>query len=199
KKNRFKDSIKAEFATPAKLRDVLISVGKIGSPSNSRLCNAKITAATSPIMRRSPYAGMLFNGQGRPMNLDGHSATLPASMGGNRTPIIDNLALYENHKPWIEEYHAHLTDGGSPAKFGVVPPRLRRLTVDEALAIQTFPKDYNFSGGQSSVFKQIGNAVPCNLAAAVAKTLIKLIKNETPHTQHINSGETTFELELEPA
>ena len=40
-------------------------------------------------MRKSPYAGMLFNGLGRPIKIDGYSATLPASMGGNKTPIID--------------------------------------------------------------------------------------------------------------
>lgn len=38
---------------------------------------------------------MLFNGQGRPLNPDGWSSTLPASMGGNRTPIIDEHHLYD--------------------------------------------------------------------------------------------------------
>jgi DNA (cytosine-5)-methyltransferase 1 len=42
------------------------------------------------------------------------------------------------------------------------------LTVDEALRLQTFPHNYKFIGGQSSVYRQIGNAVPCDLAQVVA-------------------------------
>ena len=38
-------------------------------------------------MRKSPYAGMYFNGQGRPINIDDYANTLPASMGGNKTPF----------------------------------------------------------------------------------------------------------------
>ncbi|MCP5095584.1 MAG: DNA cytosine methyltransferase, partial [Chloroflexi bacterium] len=34
--------------------------------------------------------------------------------------------------------------------------------------IQSFPLEYKFAGSQSSVFKQIGNAVPCNLGYAIA-------------------------------
>ena len=54
----------------------------IGSAGNPHTCTARITLAVTPVMRKSPYAGMIFNGLGRPLNLDGVSATLPASMGG---------------------------------------------------------------------------------------------------------------------
>ena len=64
------------------------------------ICKAIITLAENPILRKSPYAGMLFNGQGRPLNPDGWSSTLPASMGGNRTPIIDKHHLYEYRESW---------------------------------------------------------------------------------------------------
>jgi DNA (cytosine-5)-methyltransferase 1 len=47
------------------------------------------------------------------------------------------------------------------------PKRLRRMTIDEAAIIQTFPIGYIFEGPQSSIFSQIGNAVPCKLAEAV--------------------------------
>lgn len=178
--NYFKSKIDTRRELAPKLRDVLLSVGKIGSPTNNRICRAKVTAAATPVMRRSPYAGMLFNGQGRPLNLDGHASTLPASMGGNRTPIIDNDALYGGESPWVEEYHTHLMDGGEPIDWKTVPERLRRLTVDEAIAIQTFPRDYIFAGPQSSVFKQIGNAVPCELAKAVASVMCELLSEHEP-------------------
>lgn len=64
------------------IRELLKPLGKAGTEKNPNTCTAKITFATRPIMRKSPYAGMYFNGQGRPMNVDEYSNTLPASMGG---------------------------------------------------------------------------------------------------------------------
>ena len=110
-----------------------------------------------------------FNGQGRPLDLDKPSSTLPASMGGNRTPIIDQEQLDSGAEPWIREYHSRLMRGRPPLKK--VPKRLRRLTVDEAAAIQTFPHDLEWAGPQSAQFRQIGNAVPPILAKAVATSL----------------------------
>lgn len=46
--------------------------------------------------------------------------------------------------------------------------KTRRLSYREAAAIQTFPKDFEFAGNLTSKYKQIGNAVPVNLARAVA-------------------------------
>ena len=43
----------------------------------------------------------------------------------------------------------------------------RRLRVPEIAAIQTFPKNYKFSGSRSSIQKQIGNAVPVLMAKAM--------------------------------
>lgn len=150
------------------LRQVLIPLGKPGTKKNDRICNAKITLAAKPVLRKSPYAGMLFNGQGRPLNPDGWASTLPASMGGNRTPIIDDNHLYDGEAPWIEEYHRHLMAGGKPQVMDDAPPHLRRLTINEAALLQTFPEDYVWCGPSSKVFSQIGNAVPCELAKIVA-------------------------------
>ena len=44
----------------------------------------------------------------------------------------------------------------------------RRLSWQEAAAIQTFPAGMEFCGDLTSVYRQIGNAVPCNLAERVA-------------------------------
>ncbi|AQT06640.1 hypothetical protein A0U91_16675 (plasmid) [Acetobacter persici] len=63
------------------LREAIVHLGPAGCPTNPRTTKAKITLAKSPILRKSPYAGMLFNGQGRPLNPDTWSSTLPASMG----------------------------------------------------------------------------------------------------------------------
>ena len=89
-------------------------------------------------------------------------------MGGNRTPIIDEQHLYEYKESWVEKYHEKLWNGMPSIPNIEVPKYLRRLTVDEAALLQGFPSDYEFFGPQSKVYCQIGNAVPCTLAEAVA-------------------------------
>ncbi len=172
-KNGFQPILASSFnrykkAAPT-LREVLAPLGMPGTKRNKHICKAKITLAVKPVLRKSPYAGMLFNGQGRPLNPDGWATTLPASMGGNRTPIIDNNHLYYGGDSWVEQYHQHLIKGEKPQGMHNVPTYLRRLTISEAAIIQTFPHTYKFIGSTSKIYSQIGNAVPCDLANVVAK------------------------------
>lgn len=148
--------------TPPTVRSALSRLPAWGKSGNDSTCVAKVTPAKKPVLRRSPYAGMLFNGQGRPLNLDMPAPTLPASMGGNRTPIIDQEQLLNGGRSWVEDYHERLWNGGEPVE--VVPDFLRRLTVEEAAALQTFPTGMHWAGSQSAQFRQIGNAVPPLLA-----------------------------------
>ncbi len=165
---------KQKCNTPT-IRELLTPLGKAGSKNNPKTCTAKITYATNPVMRQSPYAGMMFNGMGRPINLDSFANTLPASMGGNKTPIIDEDYLFDNTKNnWIEDYHNQLKHGYKP-EFGEAPTRLRRLTIKEAALIQTFPEDYVFCGKKSAIYRQIGNAVPCKLAEVVARAVYEYL------------------------
>ena len=163
---------------PLTVRDILFPLGLAGSKNNNRVCNAKVTMAAKPVLRRSPYAGMMFNGQGRPLNPNGYSCALHASMGGNKTPIIDEEHCYFNEDSWVESYHSHLMKGGQPLPLDSAPKRLRRLTVDEALRLQTFPNNYKFVGKKSSIYKQIGNAVPCILAEVVADVVKDCLMKE---------------------
>jgi DNA (cytosine-5)-methyltransferase 1 len=160
------------------LRQAIVHLGRMGSKNNPNITNAKITLAKKPILRKSPYAGMLFNGQGRPLNPEAWSSTLPASMGGNRTPIIDENQLYDNEPAWVESYHKKIMSGKIDGEYKEAPKRLRRLTIDEAAILQTFPDNYEFLGSQSKIFTQIGNAVPCKLAEIVAKTVKKSLSKE---------------------
>ena len=195
--------IKTTFASlqkPAKvLRELFAGLGPAGSPTNPGVCNAKVTIAANPVLRRSPYAGMLFNGQGRPLNPDGFASTMHASMGGNKTPIIDEMHLHHGGDSWIEWYHRHLMGGGAPLGFEDAPDRLRRLTLDEAIRIQSFPSDYIFHGTQSQVFTQVGNAVPCDLAYAVGQVAMSLFDTSTGNcVSRVNySKDAQFELLLE--
>jgi DNA (cytosine-5)-methyltransferase 1 len=157
------------------VREALSVLDRAGQGNNKGICKAKITLASNPVMRKTAYAGMIFNGLGRPIRIDGYCATLPASMGGNKTPIIDENELYDNKDPWVVDYHKKITEDPSLAEFRPAPDFLRRLTVEEAALLQTFPIDYNFQGSQSSKYTQIGNAVPCNLGKAVVKMVIDVL------------------------
>ena len=157
------------------IKDVVLKLGAAGTGTNKRVCKAKITFAKSPVLRRSPYAGMLFNGAGRPLPSEGLSSTLPASMGGNKTPIIDEGVIFSQKDSFVEKYHTYLMRGGRPYS-GEAPVQLRRMTIDECLAIQTFPSDYYLHGAQSSMYRQIGNAVPPLFAYAVAQSAANLLE-----------------------
>ncbi|TXK36468.1 DNA cytosine methyltransferase [Pontibacter qinzhouensis] len=53
------------------------------------------------------------------------------------------------------------------------PEENRGLSLREGATLQTFPKDYVFVGGLVSVAKQIGNAVPPEMARRIALSIIR--------------------------
>jgi len=57
------------------------------------------------------------------------------------------------------------------------PKETRPLTVREYARVQTFPDDWSFSGPLTAQYKQIGNAVPVNLAYAVGRSLVALLND----------------------
>ena len=56
------------------------------------------------------------------------------------------------------------------------PSLKRRLTVRECARIQTFPDSFTFCGSVCSMYKQIGNAVPCIFSEHLAKIFEKAPK-----------------------
>lgn len=57
------------------------------------------------------------------------------------------------------------------------PGESRPLTTREYARIQTFPDDWKFEGSDGQIYKQIGNAVPVNLALAVGKAIVRMLNN----------------------
>lgn len=161
-------------ASPTPALSVFKRLGPQGTERNPATSKAVITFSKNPVMRRTAYAGMLFNGAGRPIDPSRPAPTITASAGGNKTHIVDEAQVFENERAFSETYHLHLREGGNPGALRL-PTSLRRLTVKESQAFQTFPDDFIFDGPISSQYRQIGNAVPAMLAAAVAKTLMKIL------------------------
>jgi len=89
-------------------------------------------------------------------------------LGGGKTGIARRIG-------WDEP---SLTLTCSPAQKQTErchPEETRPFTVREYARIQTFPDDWKFSGSVSQQYKQIGNAVPCNLGEEIGYSIIKFL------------------------
>ncbi|MFW1433811.1 DNA cytosine methyltransferase, partial [Vibrio parahaemolyticus] len=57
------------------------------------------------------------------------------------------------------------------------PLETRPLQVREYARIQTFPDNWEFKGSKNAAYKQIGNAVPVNMARALGHSLVRLLND----------------------
>jgi len=108
-------------------------------------------------------------------------------MGGGKTGMARRLS-------WDEP---SLTLTCSPAQKQTErchPKETRPLTVREYARIQTFPDNWQFHGSTASQYKQIGNAVPCNLGYHIGKCLIAMLDGKLdPKTMDVITPEDTQE------
>lgn len=91
-------------------------------------------------------------------------------LGGGKTGMARRLSLDE----------PSLTLTCSPCQKQTErchPLETRPLSVREYARIQTFPDYWQFKGSMAAQYKQIGNAVPVNLAWAVGRSLIRLFND----------------------
>ena len=81
------------------------------------------------------------------------------------------------------------------------PTETRPLTVREYARIQTFPDQWQFEGNLTDQYKQIGNAVPVNLAFAIGRSLIRLFNDidaQMPEESHFEEANRTAHEMLPP-
>lgn len=91
-------------------------------------------------------------------------------LGGGKTGMARRLAMDE----------PSLTLTCSPAQKQTErchPTETRPLTVREYARIQTFPDAWSFCGSLSAQYRQIGNAVPVNLAYAMGRSIMRLMND----------------------
>lgn len=91
-------------------------------------------------------------------------------LGGGKTGMARRLSLDE----------PSLTLTCAPAQKQTErchPTETRPLSIREYARIQTFPDEWDFRGSLASQYKQIGNAVPVNLAYAIGRSIIRLLND----------------------
>lgn len=89
-------------------------------------------------------------------------------LGGGRTGILRRLSLDE---PCLTV----LTSPGMKQTDRCHPLEIRPFSYRENARIQTFPDDWNFCGTLTDKYRQIGNAVPVNLAYELGLSAIRTL------------------------
>ncbi len=108
--------------------------------------------------------------------------------GGNRFNLPEDLLApcWVNHKTGSADVMGRLrwerpsvtirTEFFKPEKGRYLhPTEDRAITHYEAALLQGFPPDHRFVGSRTAIARQIGNAVPIALGAAIARTLVAAV------------------------
>ncbi len=88
--------------------------------------------------------------------------------GGGRTGIARRLS-------WDEPSLTVLCSPSQKQTERCHPDETRPFTIREKARIQSFPDEWEFVGAISNQYKQIGNAVPVNLAKEIGKSIIRYL------------------------
>jgi len=111
--------------------------------------------------------------------------SIPKDGGSRRSlPLELQLACHKRHSGFCDVYGRMKWDGPSPTittgcinvtkgRF-IHPEQDRAISVREAALLQTFPREFEFCGTPWQVARQIGEAVPVELARRIAEHIISL-------------------------
>lgn len=140
------------------LKDVLVDV-----PVSNGL---KYNQEKQDLFKMIPQGGCWVN---LPENLQKEYLGNSYNSGGGKRGILYRLSM---EKPSL----TLLCTPSQKQTERCHPLEERPLTIKEYARIQTFDDNYEFIGSINSQYKQIGNAVPVELAKHMGKSLIKLLE-----------------------
>ena len=91
--------------------------------------------------------------------------------GGGKTGFLRRL-------PWNEPSPTLVTHPAMPATDLAHPTEERPLSVQEYKRLQEFPDDWQVAGSIVDQYRQIGNAVPVSLGAAIGRLIVADIQKQ---------------------
>ncbi|MDO4548418.1 MAG: DNA cytosine methyltransferase [Clostridia bacterium] len=158
-RNDLVDVVKIEFPVPHAYKPVLRDVLKDVPASNG----AEYSAYKRDIFKLVPPGGYWRD---IPEDIAKEYMKSCWNMGGGRTGILRRLSLDEPSLTVLTSPSQKQTDRCHPLEP-------RPFNIRENARIQCFPDDWSFCGSIGSQYKQVGNAVPVNLAFDIANEIRK--------------------------
>lgn len=98
----------------------------------------------------------------------------PTLVGGSKKHGGADLGPTRARKEWMKRFGVEgksLANEAPDKDFNEAP----RLTVQMAAVLQGFPQDWQFSGGKTASYRQIGNAFPPPVAAAIGRQIVEVL------------------------
>lgn len=163
-KKEFKDVIKFDLSKipkkkPLVLKDVLKPGKLYPNPiDTANDCGTKFSEKKAKYFELVPAGG---NWKSIPVDVAKEYMGNMYGAGGGQTGVLKRLS-------WTQPSLTILTSPSQKQTERAHPEENRPLTVRECARIQTFPDEWTFYGSVSEQYKQIGNAVPVNLAKHIA-------------------------------
>ncbi len=116
----------------------------------------------------------------------------PTLVGGSKKHGGPDLGPTRAKRQWAEmrvygnRIANEVPDTNCPLDF------MPSLTLRMAARIQGFPDDWNFYGGKTAAYRQIGNAFPPPVACAVGKQIYDALKRKGESTKQVGSQLVIF-------
>ena len=124
--------------------------------------------------RRLKYYRMLRDGQywkHLPEKFKKEALGASYFAGGGKTGFFRRLA-------WDKPSPTLVTHPAMPATDLCHPKENRPLSIQEYKRLQQFPDDWKLAGSLVDQYRQVGNAVPAGLGAAIGKLVVSLFQNK---------------------